>query len=365
MASGWKGKKHTDHQHTERQVCVDALYGFVEDNLISSDLQYDWRLFMVELCQRSIIAPRKLTLQREDIRKLPGVVPVENGVSARVFHGQYGGHDIAIKDFHLYSKTVRKVKKSATKEATILCLLRHPNIVPFVGVMERPYEFWLVSEWMKNGDITQYLNTKPNVPKNELLEQVADGLDYLRQYGIVHGDLKGTNILIDKHGKARIADFGSSFVQDFNLVPYVAPAISAKIRARCQNALKAVGLPEAQSNHSVSSTLSSFSGAGTGRWMSPERLEPEFYGKASAKPTLESDVFSFGMLIYQVYSGNKPFHEANNYKAMANIIAGSRPPRPPGATDALWSLTEECWSEEAADRPGVADVYNRLAVMGG
>lgn len=114
---------------------------------------------------------------------------------------------------------------------------------------------------------------------------------------------------MDENGKARIADFGSSFIQDLNLVPYVAPAISAKIRADCQLALKEVGLPEANSNYTVSSTLASFSGAGTGRWMSPERLVPEFYGKTSAKPTLESDVFSFGMLMYQVRSFFFILHE--------------------------------------------------------
>jgi len=78
--------------------------------------------------------------------------------------------------------------------------------------------------------------------------------------------------------------------------------VSARIRAECQNALKAVGLPEAQSNHTVSSTLSSFRGPEPEGGMSPERLEPEFYGRASARPTLESDVFSFGMLICQVCS---------------------------------------------------------------
>ena len=65
-----------------------------------------------------------------------------------------------------------------------------------------------------------------------------------------------------------------------------------------------------------------------------------------------------------MYSGDKPFPDVNEHMAMAKIIAGSRPIRPPSVTDPLWALMKECWSEDAKGRPGIADVYNRLVVMG-
>jgi serine/threonine protein kinase len=61
------------------------------------------------------------------------------------------------------------VYQGAKKEAGILCLLRHPNIVPFVGIVEGSHQFLLVSEWMEHGHIMDYLKIKPNAPKNELV----------------------------------------------------------------------------------------------------------------------------------------------------------------------------------------------------
>jgi serine/threonine protein kinase len=110
--------------------------------------------------------------------------------------------------------------------------------------------------------------------------------------------------LVDDSGKACLADFGLSTYNDPNFMPQATAAVTKQIRARYDTALRAVGMPESMtttiSSAAASSTLSSLSGAGTFRWMSPERLRPEFYGRKSAKPTSQSDIFSFGMLIYQV-----------------------------------------------------------------
>ena len=106
--------------------------------------------------------------------------------------------------------------------------------------------------------------------------------------------------MVDDNGKACVADLGlSSYV-----IPQVETAVTRKIQFEYEIALRGVVEPKSMrttiSSAAASSTLGSLSGAGTFRWMSPERLIPERYGQKSAKPTLQSDVFSFGILIYQV-----------------------------------------------------------------
>ncbi|KAF9017925.1 kinase-like protein, partial [Hymenopellis radicata] len=96
------------------------------------------------------------------------------------------------------------------KEALILHHLSHPNILAFRGVIYEPYRLYIVSDWLENGDINQYISSHPEASIKELLEGVADGLDFMHSNAIVHGDLKGANILVDADGRPRISDFGLS-----------------------------------------------------------------------------------------------------------------------------------------------------------
>ena len=112
------------------------------------------------------------------------------------------------------------------------------------------------------------------------------------------------------------------------------------------------------------------SGAGSPRWMAPELLIPEAYHKMSARPTFESDIFSFGMLIYEVfqlylnatiahyfyekvYSGLVPFQDDTNMMAVFRILEGRRPPRPHQIPDWMWHITNKCWTEDSRLRPSI------------
>jgi len=164
-----------------------------------------------------------------------------------------------------------------------------------------------------------------------------------------------------------VADFGLSSYEDPAIIPEVTSNIAKRMQTEYYRTLREVGMTESTSitisSAATSSTLSSLSRGGTSTWMAPERLMPKQYKKDSAKATFQSDVFSFGMLIYRVYSGFAPFHELKDIHAVAKIAMGERPLRPPIITDELWLLTTECWSEHPSDRPDIWDIYNRLAVM--
>lgn len=110
------------------------------------------------------------------------------------------------------------------------------------------------------------------------------------------------NVLINDAEKACIADFGIASIQEHaepppltELEPYAQQALLLK----CREALKDGGMSVTLAS-SLSSRMSSFSGAGTYRWMAPERLIPEALDMPSAKPTFASDVFSLAMLAIEV-----------------------------------------------------------------
>ncbi|KAG6830271.1 hypothetical protein H0H92_001537 [Tricholoma furcatifolium] len=155
------------------------------------------------------------------------------------------------------------------------------------------------------------------------LVEISSGLSYLRSCNIIHGDLKGTS---DMHGmKARIAP-PHFLVSHVNIACY--PYLS------CMN--------------------TAGSGDGTVRYMAPERLLPEL--STSTRPTFSSDVFSFGMVLYETFTGRIPYLGFNNTQAMLKIARGVPPTRDAQIPDYVWKLAITCWTVDASQRPVPKDI---------
>ena len=172
---------------------------------------------------------------------------------------------------------------------------KHQNLLPLVGAKWSPQSLMMISEWMEHGTIMDFVIAHPETNRLKLvgilpgvsnehlltslqLADVARGLKYLHDWPSVHADLKGVsltsdrlsqpqtdntknNILIDSNHSARIADFGLT-----SLLSH--PSISISITAP---------------------TL-----GGTLQWMAPELFD------GRSRPSRESDVYAFGMVIYEV-----------------------------------------------------------------
>ena len=67
---------------------------------------------------------------------------------------------------------------------------------------------FVVMPFMRHGDVPTYLDNNANTDKQKLAAEIACGLDYLHARGVIHGDLKLVNVLIDNDGTARLSDFG-------------------------------------------------------------------------------------------------------------------------------------------------------------
>jgi len=190
---------------------------------------------------------------------------------------------------------------------------------------------------MENGNINEFVKTHGDANRFELLKDVARGLIYLHEQAMIHGDLKGANILIDQTGHACLADFGLlTIISD----PTNFTASSSRV-AR-----------------------------GTTRWMSPELLDPDRFDLDGSRPTKESDSYSLGMVIYEVLSGQTPFAQWNEWIVMRKVVEGKRPTKPEGAegarfTDNLWETLIQCWATQPGSRPSVEAVLDCLNQVSG
>ncbi|KAG2134527.1 kinase-like domain-containing protein [Suillus clintonianus] len=207
--------------------------------------------------------------------------------------------------------------------------LRHDNIVSLCGIT---YGFGpvpaIVSPWMPNGSLSTYLNkrydTLSEADKIGLLADVAAGLYYLHANEVAHADLTGSNVLIDSDGRALLADYGLlTTCSELNGTSYIRSNV---------------------------------------RWAAPELFEvPETEGVPSS-PKLESDIYSFGCVAYQVLSGRQPYYDIrSDHQVVVAILRGVKPKRPetPVIQDYHWDFIEKCWLE-MSQRPPIAEVRDLM-----
>lgn len=245
--------------------------------------------------------------------------PIASSGPFNVYEGFLGDLKVCVKQLRNYSSVDPEWAKHAfCREAVVWKHLDHPNIVPLLGVTAAPFQF--VTDWMPGGELPEYISTHQSADRFSLLSDVAAGLGYLHSRDVIHGDLKGASILVDGMGRARLTDFRLSAVTpDFG------------------------------------STVSITDGHAA-RWAAPEILDMVL------PVTKASDVYSFGMVMYEVLTGTAPFHDRTHTTAAVDILLGNRPERPKSQilTDDLWGLIELCWSQNPQDRPAISRVILRL-----
>ncbi|KAF9649070.1 kinase-like protein [Thelephora ganbajun] len=243
---------------------------------------------------------------------------------ADVWKVEHCGRDVAVKAIRTYSNSdLQKVIGRFCKEVVTWKFLRHPNVLPLLGVTMSEHQFAMISDWVANGNINDFVKAYPGVDRLGLLVGVAEGLIYIHGQEMIHGNLKGANILIDQTGNARLADFGL-----LTIISDPANLLSS----------------------------SSYTQGGTARWMSPELIDPQRFGFEKNRPTRSSDCYALGMVIYETISGNLPFHEHANLTVFMKVMEGKHPTRRVRFPEGLWKMLELCWSSHPDNRPSIGDV---------
>ncbi|KAF9789484.1 kinase-like domain-containing protein [Thelephora terrestris] len=280
---------------------------------------------LYKVCGRHAIIPGALRVTVKYDRM--GCALYKGGF-ADVWKGEHSGRHVAVKVLRTYSTSdLQKIIGKFCKEVVTWRSLNHPNILPLVGVTMSETQFAIVSDWMENGNINEYVKENPDAERLPLLAGVARGLIYIHDQGMIHGDLKGANVLIDQVGNALLADFGL-----LTIVSDPANLLSS----------------------------SSYTQGGTARWMSPELIAPQKFGLETSQPTIPSDCYALGMVIYETISGHLPFHQHADLTVFVKVLEGEHPPREAEFTDRLWETLELCWIPEPNLRLDIEDVLRYL-----
>ncbi|KZT50975.1 kinase-like protein, partial [Calocera cornea HHB12733] len=98
------------------------------------------------------------------------------------------------------------------RETNVWLTLQHENVLQLLGVAvcATTQRIWLVSPWIVRGSMKQYLKDDPEADCMVLSRGLVQGVAYLHSMGVVHEDIRATNVLVDSSGQPLLADFGLS-----------------------------------------------------------------------------------------------------------------------------------------------------------
>ena len=231
------------------------------------------------------------------------------------------GRTVALKLLHTDrhgGKRDTELRARAKREAQAAASISHPNIATVFEVGEADDDLYIAMELVAGRSLQEELGD-PMAPRRalELAIDIARGLSAVHEAGIVHRDLKPANIMVSGSG-ARLLDFGLA---------------------------KRVLLDDAPSDNDATLTTQ---GAviGTPAYMSPEQARGE-------RTTVASDVFSFGVVAYEMFAGRRPFSGVAAADVVAAIIRDDPPPLrdvAPTVPAALSDVIERCMQKSGDDR---------------
>jgi len=235
--------------------------------------------------------------------------------------------------------------------------LEHENILPtycsLVQETNVTLSLEMVSPWMKNGNVRNYLKEFPDTDRRKLLSDIAAGLNYLHQSGVVHGALNVENVVIDGVGRPLLSDFGITSVMESNREP-----LSIASSRRRLSFDDKTGLDNDYATSLVSSSRP------VCRYMAPELLNNE-----RSYSTTASDVYMFACLCYESVTETQPFADLkSDIDVLRAIHRHQLPSRPPaghpaqsrGLDDFMWRLLQSCWNSNPVERPTMQQVHEFL-----
>ncbi|MDA8532035.1 protein kinase [bacterium] len=260
--------------------------------------------------------------QIDDFDDIQKVAYIAKGASGAVYKAKWQGMFCAVKVFEgQYSDP--DVLDAFYQEVDILKNMHHENLVRFYGFGTEPTPF-IVTEFLL-GNLSDLLYGKKKTVELNDKRQVlitlgmANGLAFLHWKGICHRDLKSPNVLYNRDLYIKLCDFAFS-----------------KFKSKVED-----------------ETLKFESRVGTPAWMAPEVLRGEEY-------TLSADVYSYGVIIWEMVTRSEPFKGVNAYAIAHQVGTGGRRLEVPADCPPFWRrLMLRCWAEPD-ERPSSAEIVKML-----
>lgn len=227
------------------------------------------------------------------------------------------GRDVALKVMHPSTATDDEYRARFQREAAIVARLTDPHVIPIHGYGEIDGRLYLDMRLVEGRNLAQLFDRgRLEVSRTlDLLSQIADALDSAHSAGLVHRDVKPSNILVDPRGFAYLVDFG------------IAASVS-------QQDLTATGQI-----------------VGSASYMAPERLQ------APPRSDARSDVYSLACVLYQGLTGSKPFVAGEQVQLISAHLNAPAPSLRAHRTDlpeALDRVVRSGMAKDPAQRPTTA-----------
>ncbi|TRY50136.1 Serine/Threonine protein kinase [Cryptosporidium tyzzeri] len=252
----------------------------------------------------------------------------ELNLKCRIGEGGYGkvykaiwttrGITVAVKAFRKRDK--HALAREFYSELSIISRIRHPNVTLFLGVVMSPL-YCLVTELVPNGSLFDLLHTKNlYLTSTQLLKISRDiccGMAYLHENGVLHCDLKSSNILLSGNFNVKIGDFGLSTLMESPL-----------------ETRKMLGC------------------IGTHHWMAPEILRGEGFTKYA-------DVYSFGIILWEMITKKIPHEDLNINHIVASVGYGHKELIiPENIPSTIKTVIKKTWSRNVRNRPNFKQLTN-------
>jgi serine/threonine protein kinase len=253
---------------------------------------------------------------------------IDNLISESAFGstyvGKYWEQEVAIK---LIDRSLTESeRREFLREVQIMYRLRSDFVLPIYAVCDEPDRTCIVTKHMAQGTLRQVLDNQPNLtPKqrHRLALDVALGLYYLHSQDILHRNLNSNTIWVDATNRACLAEFGLS-----------------------KNTTGNVSTLEKCTEEML-------------QWMPPEVVmgTVDWHGYSS-----QSDVYSFGIVLWEILTGKIPFAGKSHAQLIRSLIDKKRETLSPELPAIYRELIQACWQEHPFDRPSLDKVIHDLQV---
>ncbi len=229
---------------------------------------------------------------------------IAHGGFGTVYRGSWQNKVVAVK---------RVDNEEGKHELKFLSRVIHPNIVKLIGVTDNKLETDIILEYCDGGSLRSYLDEHRGTHLGkrffEWAKQAGRPIEYLKEIGVVHKDIKSPNYLITKGYILKLCDFGLAKVLD----------------ATITNATESASYP----------------------WMAPELLKDSVLS-----PTY--DIFAYGVVIWELWTTDVPFEGCESVNVMYRIChKNERPPIPTDCPKEIAILLKQCWETNWKKRPSM------------
>jgi serine/threonine protein kinase len=227
----------------------------------------------------------------DKIGKYEVIREIGRGATSAVFLSRdpFFDREVAIKlvnpEIFQHAQYGKRFQKLFFTEASLAGKLNHPHICAIYDAVAQENQFYIVMEYISGGTLEDFCEPEKLLSVDRVLEigfKLCRALDYAQRHGIIHRDVKPANVLRSKEGVVKISDFGAAF--------------------------------------NAEADTTQVSGVGSPAYMSPEQVK-------NLQLTHQTDIFSLGVVLYQMLTGRLPFKGASNFGVVQQILT-IEPPAP-------------------------------------